>query len=228
MKSIRTRPVLAAASAGLLVLLGACDASPPTGQTTGSAVSQPSSGGAKHSAASVSTRNGSQPSLPRLASVDASEVRRVYYQFVDTSGAVRFVPTLDAVPPEWRKRVGFVEMTAPPPQTPADAQRIRQARANRAARVSATAPGASDENEQGSGAQVVLYSADWCGVCRRAKQYMDEHGIRYDERNIDEPRWRDEMTAKAGPGGIPVFDVGGQILRGFSPERLEQMLKSAS
>ena len=45
---------------------------------------------------------------------------------------------------------------------------------------------------------------------------------------VDEPRWAQEMRAKAGPGGIPVIDVGGQIMRGFSAERLDQLIAEAS
>jgi hypothetical protein len=36
------------------------------------------------------------------------------------------------------------------------------------------------------------------------------------------------MIAKAGRGGIPVFDVNGEILRGFSPELLEQVIQRHS
>jgi glutaredoxin len=140
---------------------------------------------------------------------------------------VRFVPTLDAVPPEWRSRVGFVELSTPPTLTPGDAQRIRNAKAKRASAPIEDDPAAADERSSAS-AEIILYSADWCGACRAAKSYMDQKGIEYDERNVDEVRWRDEMQAKAGPGGIPVFDIGGQILRGFSPQLLDQAIQSAS
>jgi hypothetical protein len=50
----------------------------------------------------------------------------VYYQFVDNDGEVRFVPTLTEVPPEWRDRMGFVEVAAVPQDTPAEARMIRK------------------------------------------------------------------------------------------------------
>jgi glutaredoxin len=168
------------------------------------------------------------PRDSNLVSLDDAEAMQIYYQFVDTGGRVRFVSTLAEVPPEWRERVGFVEMSSPPPARPADAQRLRDKRtahlsgSAREARTRETAPDAGGDGE------VIIYSADWCGACTRAKRYMDDRGIAYDERNVDEERWSEEMNTKAGKGGIPVFDVGGQILRGFSPERLDQLIAQSS
>ena len=163
-----------------------------------------------------------------LRSLEAEAVTQVYYQFVDARGTVRFVSTLAEVPPEWRDRVGFVEMSSPPPSSPAEAQRARSERmARMPSRVRTAA--SSDASAGASGrVEIILYSADWCGACRSAKRYMDSKGIDYDERDVDQDRFKDEMLAKAGPGGIPVFDVEGQILRGFSPQRLEQLIQDAS
>jgi glutaredoxin len=200
-----TRLLLAAA--GALVL--ACG---PSGAGDGTAASGPSR------SASGQSRD------PGIVSLEETEPTQVYYQFVDERGRVRFVSTLAEVPEDWRARVGFVEMSSPPPDRPADAQRLRDRRTAHV-RVPASA-GAGSPAAAGNRSDVILYGADWCGACRMAKQYMDDKGIAYDERNVDEPQWAEEMRAKAGPGGIPVIDVGGQILRGFSAARLDQMLKS--
>jgi hypothetical protein len=50
----------------------------------------------------------------------------VYYQYVDDEGEVQFVPTLTEVPPEWRDRMGFVEMAAVPQHTRPQARMIRK------------------------------------------------------------------------------------------------------
>jgi len=94
-------------------------------------------------------------------------------------------------------------------------------------RSSGGGAGVPDTARRGD-AEIILYSADWCGACRSAKQYMDAQGIDYVERNVDEDRWKQEMFAKAGQGGIPVFDIDGQILRGFSPQRLNDLIGRAS
>ena len=163
---------------------------------------------------------------PRLVSLDDEAATQVYYQYVDDAGKVRFVATLAAVPEAWQGRVGIVEMASPPPLSPGDARKLRAAQMARM--PSGRGPQASDAPMFGQRTEVILYSADWCGACRRAKQYLEAQGVDYDERNVDEPRWKEEMIAKAGPGGIPVFDIEGQILRGFSAKRLDQMLEQAS
>ncbi|MCB1219785.1 MAG: glutaredoxin family protein [Planctomycetales bacterium] len=33
-------------------------------------------------------------------------------------------------------------------------------------------------------AEVIVYSADWCGDCVRAKNFLREHNIPFEERNI--------------------------------------------
>jgi len=178
-----------------------------------------------------SSESGSaRPRDPSLVSLDEeAEATRVYYQFTDERGRVRFVPTLALVPEAWRDRVGFVEMASPPPMSPADARRIRDKQMAKLPSSPARYAGATGADAAPSGSsEVIIYSADWCGACRKAKRYMTDKGIDFVERDVDDPEWKQEMIAKAGPGGIPVFDINGQILRGFSPTRLDELIDQAS
>ncbi len=36
--------------------------------------------------------------------------------------------------------------------------------------------------------QIKLYGAEWCPDCRRAKQFLEEHGIAYGWRDIEKDR----------------------------------------
>src|SRR5205085_9866248 len=36
-----------------------------------------------------------------------------------------------------------------------------------------------------SATPIVMYSASWCGVCRKAKQFLSENGLRYREIDAD-------------------------------------------
>jgi glutaredoxin len=177
------------------------------------------------SGAGSSARSAPDSRDPSIASLDDTEAMQIYYQFVDERGRVRFVSTLAEVPADWRQRVGFVEMSSPPPGSPAEAKRLRD---QRTAHVTVPARSGAGAGALGSRVEITLYGADWCGACRMAKQYMDGKGIAYEERNVDEPRWAEEMRAKAGPGGIPVIEVEGQIMRGFSADRLDQLIAQAS
>lgn len=151
---------------------------------------------------------------------DEGNATRLYYQFVDTSGGVRFVERLEEVPERWRANVGFVKLDVPPPLTPGDAARARESQVARAGGVQRVSTGASS-------AQVVLYSADWCGACRKAKRYLTRKGVAYEERDVDDPAVAAELLRKTGSRSIPVIDVGGRVLTGFSAGSYDALIERA-
>lgn len=63
---------------------------------------------------------------------------------------------------------------------------------------------------------VVLYSATWCGACKRAKSYMDSQRVAYEEIDIDRDRGaRDELERIVGRVAIPLLQVEGRYISGF-------------
>jgi len=158
--------------------------------------------------------------------VDGSATMRMYYQFVDDSGMVRFVERLADVPEQWRERVGFVEMAAAPPLSPMDAQRTRDQR--HAGRVRAGVARASfstgNAGEKSRGPVILVYYADWCGACKLMKRHLDREGVDYELRDVDDPAILEELVEKTGARAIPVIDVEGRILRGYDPGRLDDLL----
>jgi glutaredoxin len=150
---------------------------------------------------------------------DEGQSVRLYYQFVDERRQVRFVETLDDVPEALRAGVGFVKMEVPPPLSPGDAARARAAQVEksgaRRTAVASTGGGRSD---------IILYSAEWCGACRKAKRYLDGQGIAYDERDVDIPANAAELVEKTGARAIPVIDVGGRILTGFNAAGYDRLI----
>jgi glutaredoxin len=146
-------------------------------------------------------------------SFEAGQSQRLYYQFVDERRQVRFVESLDEVPPALRAGVGFVKMSSPPPLTPGDARRARNAQVAR-----------SEGAVKSVVSQVVLYAADWCGACQKAKRYLARRGTAYEERNVDNPSVVEELLRKTGERGIPVLEAGGRILTGFSEPLYDELL----
>jgi len=84
-----------------------------------------------------------------------------------------------------------------------------------------------------AGVEVVIYGASWCKPCHDAAAYLRRKGVRVTEYDIEkQPRRAREMQNKlrdAGMtgGSIPVIDVGGIVMRGFSPGRLDRALAKA-
>src|SRR5262249_20668058 len=64
---------------------------------------------------------------------------------------------------------------------------------------------------------IVMYSATWCGYCKRAKAYLAKRGIRYTNIDIDTVDGR-AAFAQAGKGGVPLLFAGTRRIRGFTPE----------
>lgn len=154
-----------------------------------------------------------RPDGSDFASLGPDEGTRIYYQFIDERNRVRFVERLEDVPERWRVNAGFVEMSSPPPLTPADA------------RATVTRRAESTHKKRGTDApRVLLYYADWCGYCRKAKAHLDRRGVPYEIRNVDVSAVKDELLAKTGRSGIPVLDIDGRILQGYRGESLDEML----
>jgi len=170
------------------------------------------------SVASDSAATASRPAGWQSLEDEASALR-LYYQFVDERRQVRFVESLEDVPEALRAGVGFVKLAMPPPLSPGDAAR---ARAAQLVRSGARTPGST-----GGGSRIVLYSADWCGACKKAKRHLDDRGIAYQERNVDDPRFAAELLEKTGERAIPVIEVDGRILTGFNARGYDQLIDRA-
>ena len=162
------------------------------------------------SAKAAPTRDAGEPAT--------ASTKRTYYQFVDEQGSVRFVDSLEGVPAAQRATAGRVEMASAPPTTPADRRADLERRKARARAVLAANPArrASDD--------VVLYYADWCGYCRKAKSHLDGRGVDYDLRNVDQPAIMAELQSKTGSGSIPVIEVGEHLIRGYDPRRMDRLI----
>jgi glutaredoxin len=81
------------------------------------------------------------------------------------------------------------------------------------------------------GVDAIVYGADWCKPCHLAEDYLKKKGARVVKKDIEEdPTAAAEMREKlkrAGLGGssIPILDVGGTILKGFSEGAIDSALR---
>lgn len=79
----------------------------------------------------------------------------------------------------------------------------------------------------------IIYGAEWCKPCHDAEAYLKQRGVVVIHKDIDEDAGaRQEMQKKLArarmPGAsIPVIDVMGQILVGFSPRALDRAIEQA-
>ncbi|AUX46270.1 uncharacterized protein SOCE26_077750 [Sorangium cellulosum] len=119
-----------------------------------------------------------------------------------------------------KRRAEHLAKTAPPP-----------AAAGPAGSAGAGAPAAPSSL---SGVTVIIYGASWCKPCHQAADYLRAKGVAAIVKDIEEdPAAAAEMQDKLAKshqrgGSIPIIDVRGQILVGFSPGALDKALARAA
>jgi len=62
--------------------------------------------------------------------------------------------------------------------------------------------------------------------CKLAKEFFNEHDIKYEEFDVgNDLEKRREMVEKSDQMGVPVIQVGDEIIVGFNKPLLSQLLK---
>ncbi|HMK23013.1 MAG TPA: glutaredoxin family protein [Terriglobales bacterium] len=66
--------------------------------------------------------------------------------------------------------------------------------------------------------QLIVYTAFWCHDCRVAKRFLREHGIPFQEVDIETtPGAADEVIRQTGKRAIPQFVIGGEWVQPYRP-----------
>ena len=79
-----------------------------------------------------------------------------------------------------------------------------------------------DSYDEMAAKSVVMYSASWCGVCKHSRAYFDDHGIIYDELDVENDAQGKQVYARLGSRGIPIILVRDRRMDGFSIARFQQ------
>lgn len=172
---------------------------------------------------------------PALTRVTADRTDLLFRYPGDAPGSFETATTVDDVPAAKRAKVQVVDLSRPPEAR--GAGRFVQVFDLRAPGPDGSFPGRlvaraeleqmlAEQTARPAQAAVTMYSASWCGVCRKARAFLEKEGVAFVEKDIEKDNGAQaELTAKAKKagvqvGGVPVFDVGGRILPGFDPDTL--------
>jgi len=74
-------------------------------------------------------------------------------------------------------------------------------------------------------AKVRVYSTPVCPWCVKAKNFLKEHNVKFDDMDVsrDHDATR-EMIEKSGQTGVPVIMIESEIIVGFDRERIAELL----
>lgn len=101
------------------------------------------------------------------------------------------------------------------------------------AAVSAQPPVAGSAARREVPVVAVIYGAEWCKPCHDAARYLKSRGVTVIEKDIESSdAVKQEMDrklerAKLNGASIPIIDVGGRLLIGFSPQALDRAVEAA-
>ena len=73
---------------------------------------------------------------------------------------------------------------------------------------------------------IVMFTAEWCSVCRRAHAFLQANGLSCTDRDIDrDPAALSELKARTGRSAVPTLEIDGDLERpGFSERSVERAL----
>jgi mycoredoxin len=67
---------------------------------------------------------------------------------------------------------------------------------------------------------VQVYSSAWCRDCRAAKRFLDAHGVKYTEIDVDaNPTASNEVMNHVGKRAVPQLVIDGEWFQPYMPGR---------
>jgi len=166
------------------------------------------------------------------------------FSFVDAAGRVQAVPSVADVPEAVRGRVLVVDLDKTPEQR--QAHRYAWFADLTAKGADGTYPvvvvsrydAASQQGGAGAATlppadgSVVVYSATWCGYCKKAKAWLTTNNVPFIERDVEttagaQAELTGKLKASGVPGGgIPVVDWGGELVVGYDVAAFQRLLQA--
>ncbi|MBI5494264.1 MAG: hypothetical protein HY904_04505 [Deltaproteobacteria bacterium] len=183
-------------------------------------------------------REGALPPPFNFAEAEAG----LLFSYVDAAGAVRSADALKDVPETARKNLMVVDLRKSPEERMADRfvyfadATVKNPEGSFTAlpvsRYQAPAGGGPVESfvADTQSHDVVVYTAEWCGFCKKTKAFLKQKGVSFRERDVErDPGAERELQAKAKRAGVrvsgvPVTDFMGELVMGFDQPRLERLI----
>ena len=72
---------------------------------------------------------------------------------------------------------------------------------------------------------VIVYSTPTCPFCIRAKQFLKDNNVQFEDIDVSENHEKaQEMIKKSGQMGVPVLEIGEKIIVGFDKDKIKEAL----
>lgn len=76
---------------------------------------------------------------------------------------------------------------------------------------------------------IIMYSTSWCGVCGRARAYMQQRNIPFTDFDVEHDAAASARQRALNPrGSVPTITIDDDVMIGFSPDSLENRIDRAA
>jgi len=188
----------------------------------------------------VSEKAASVDDIPMPVVGEASS--NLLYSYVGKTGQMVSVGALKDVPEKARERVLVVDLSRTPQERMAHRYAFfadltqKSIDGNYPVSVVSRYQSAKGEGPPAglmpsSTADIVVYSAVWCGFCHKLERWLKERGTPYQKKDVEKDPGADrELKAKLAQagissGGVPVTDVAGTMVVGFNKSKLTALIE---
>ncbi|QTA38730.1 glutaredoxin family protein [Thermosipho ferrireducens] len=73
--------------------------------------------------------------------------------------------------------------------------------------------------------KIILYTTPTCPYCKKAKKYFKQLGLKFKEIDVSkDQRGAERMYKKSGQLGVPVIEIGNQVVVGFDKSKIDRIL----
>ncbi|MBC8588560.1 glutaredoxin family protein [Paratissierella segnis] len=73
-------------------------------------------------------------------------------------------------------------------------------------------------------AEITIYTSNTCPYCTLAKNYLNEKGLSYNEKNVQTDKDARKELMAMGHMGVPVLIINGEEIVGFDQEKIDSLL----
>lgn len=73
--------------------------------------------------------------------------------------------------------------------------------------------------------RVIIFSTPTCPYCQAAKRYLQQRGVPFEDEDVSQNMIAAQyMVQRSGQQGVPVIQVGNEVVVGFDRARLDALL----
>lgn len=147
---------------------------------------------------------------------------KAFFSYADARGTDHIVHGLHNVPPAYQRTARNLSNGATRSINLYDGSAV----ARRTSTSGAPSKAVSGFNR--NRLDVTVYSAEWCGACKRARQLLDSEGVDYVLRDIDDdPSAKDKVRLVLGKVRIPLIDINGTYVTGYDRKTILRLIQGA-